>query len=336
MDLIQRKFKLRLHLNQMVSFSNKLLRPESFTEMTQCVRDKKIVRVFKTRELLTAFVVHKYPNEMLDNSVFDYYLQKYARDVVELYERIVSTKKRVNYVYFWHTTDKYIDYFNKWKAQDIHKILVPLAQEHQSLDKQKERYIDEAAAGDAYAQEIIEHMTLLQQKIRSQIASMAVTSVDELLAGAQELTIEETIIQDFNKSFWRQFYNSIKAQDYTQVPLFLQDFIQMVKGLVPNRTDIHAEMESIIDHELIHQQLINSALNTSDILTIMNYVIGIVEQLQAAADDQDTKMFRDLLADMFMKQFRYEEILTFFFSTVFKKLEKIKHALATLIQETPQ
>jgi hypothetical protein len=324
----------------MISFSQELLHSESFSILTRQVRDKKIVNTFKTRELLTAFVIDKYPNEMLDNSVLDYYLQKYARDIVDAYRNLVNatsmSKKRMLYVYFWHMTDKYIDYFNKWKAQDLHKILIPLAREHQSIDKQKERYVAEVTAGDAYALEIIEHMSLLQRKIRSQIASMAVTSVDELLAGVPELTIEETIIQDFNKSFWRQFYNSIKAQDYTQVPLFLQDFIQMVKELIPNRADIHNEMESIIDHELIHQQLINSALNTSDILTIMNYMISIVEQLQAAADDQDTKMFRDLLADMFMKQFRYEEILTFFFSTVFKKLEKIKHALATLIQETPQ
>lgn len=322
----------KVRITRMVNAKDSLFTPETFEGLSKELRlNKKLLRAFQgSKDVLTAFMVHRFPTDILDNSVFDYYLQYHAGILMSAYNKLIETQKPMYYHFFLYYIPTFVSYFNRWKEQDLHKLIVPMIQEVHRLEGTKTKYLEENS-DDAH--EIVEHLEKLQVKLKRQMLTLTGKDPDVLVADpdfARLPTMEESFVETFHNTFWRQFYDNTRNKDYTQVPLFIEDIKEMIKKLVPSRADIHETMNTQLDTTLITQMIEAQAMDGTTIFRQMTYIITLVRQLQAAVDDNDTEMFFGLLEDMFKKGFAYEEILTFFFSTVFRKLEKIKHQLSQL------
>lgn len=322
----------KIRLRRMTRMKAVVLETPTFNAFSKELRtNPALLRAFQgSKNALSAFMIHRFPTETLDNTVFDYYLQHHTNVLVNAYNNMIKSKKPMYYHFFWYYVDIFTAYFNKWKEQDLQKLIVPMIQEVHRLETTKTKYLEENSDD---AVEIVEHLEKLQHKLKTQMFSLTGKDPDELVANPEYSRIpnmEEAYIESFQRTFWRRFYDSVKEQDYTQVPLFVEDVKKMIKDLIPNRTDIHNTMEARLDTTLLSQMIENNAIDGTIIFNQMEYIIVMIRQLQAAEDDHDTSMFYGLIEDMFRKRFAYEEILTFFFSTVFRKLEKIKAALALI------
>lgn len=322
--LIQ-NWKNKYHIRKMRD--NQLLQPESFEKLAISLQNSKNIHVFKSREVLSFFMIQHYPQIVLGNSLFDYYLQFYANKMFESYKKMCESGKLMYYIHFWHCSTNYVNYFYKWKNQDSYKIILPLLQEYFHL---------QSSIDSDYYQDVITELSSIQEKLLKKIKSLYRGDVNKLIKEYAEnpMSLEQNVILEFHNKFWKDFYENLSNNDFTQVPMLLTDIFNMIKKIIPNREDIHNEYKTFIDTDLITQMINNNGLNDKDIHKYIQYIFSVIKQLQSASEDQNTEMCVTIIDDMFNKKFSHSQILTFSFSSIFQKLENILTQLQRLNGET--
>jgi hypothetical protein len=301
-------WKKSRHLNKM---SNKvLLKPESFEELAVELQKVENMATFRSRDVLVLFMIIHYPQVVIGNGLFDYYLQNYAAVLFASYTKMCETNKKMYYVHFWHNMDTFTKYFKKWKDQDRYRIMLPLLKEHHSLQLIINSNPDEDLS--TFNDSLISKMNSINRRNSKTVSQL----IEEY--ALSPVSMEESIILDFHDKFWRDFYKNIKAGEYQQVSMLLVDCIKMFNKILPNRPDI---IEQNIDIEIINQQINNNALSRESMQTYILNIFNLIRRVQSASEDNDTDTVIKLITEMFTKNFAIEQILTFSFSKIFKKLE---------------
>ena len=318
--------KVMMHLHMKKMKSNILLRPKTFEDLSFVLRTKKIFNTFKSRELSVFFMIIHYPEVVLGNGLFDFYLQNHAKVLFNSYEKMCNTGKLMYYVHFWHYAETFKNYFIKWKNQDQYRIVLPLLQEqYQVRQAMTHSYYDGNEDAREQLKKIDTQLTNDMQKIYH---GNIETLIEEYSQNPN--STEEIVFRQVHDKFWRDFDISISNNDYSQIPLLLTDVFNMIKKVIPNRLDIHEEYSNTIDTELITQMIHNNALSNESMKKYIQYIFGLIKQLQSASEDSDTQMVEDVIVDMFNKNFPNNHILTFSFGSMFRKLETIVQQLANL------
>lgn len=325
MSIIQ-KWKNHQHMTKMNN--NILLNPSSFEDLAVELKNKKNIQIFKCREVLVLFMIKHFPEVVLGNGVFDYYLQHKANKIFSSYKLMCnsesSTIRRMYYHHFWSLTDSFNEYFQKWKSQDIYRITLPLLQEYHALK--------DLITSERVDPESIPELTELLLRTESKIKQVYHRHGDteKLINEFVPVSLQETVILDFHNKFWRDFYTAISKKDYSQVPILLADILNLIKKIIPTRIDIHAEYTQTIDIVYITQLIESGILTGTDIHEYLKYIFGLIKTLESASEDTDTQMTESLITDMFAKKFNIEQILTFSFSKIMTKLETIITQLAAI------
>lgn len=135
----------------------------------------------------------------------------------------------------------------------------------------------------------------------------------------------KNIGETLHKAFW----DDVKSQLEKEPPNFLvivnllNDLKQMMMSCVPNRTDIHKDIDSHIDTELITGMIEKHCLDEGTILSIINFVFGYLKRFQSRSDDKKSKLWQDSINEKFVKGFKYADFFPVFFKEIFQKFETI-------------
>jgi len=321
-----RNWKINRHIKHMKYQMNTLLSPKSFEDLAICLKNNEIIKTFKSREILVSFMIQLYPDIVLGNSLFDYYLQNYAKTLVNSYRLLCTTGKKIYYHHYFYYAEKFIIYFKKWKNQDQYRILIPLLREYYSITQTIAEYENKRP-------DIVKGLYEIREKIIDKIKRVYQGDINRLIKEYVDHpeTIDEVISLDFHNKFWRNFYHSIQNNDYSQVPNILSDIIKKIKDIIPNRTDIHNELSETIDIIYIKQLIDNGLITNDDTKNYIFILFNIIKNLQSASEDNDTNQVMSIITDMFHKQFDTAPILTFSFSTILKKLDHIEVQLSQIL-----
>ena len=79
----------------------------------------------------------------------------------------------------------------------------------------------------------------------------------------------------------------LETKDLAWIKELCIEIIQRINQLTPNRTDLHQQLESSIDVELIIQMLNHSAIEISDFVQILNVTFDRLKLLCAPSQDID-------------------------------------------------
>ena len=135
----------------------------------------------------------------------------------------------------------------------------------------------------------------------------------------------KNIGETLHKAFW----DDIKAQLEKEPPNFivivnlLNDLKNMMMSCVPNRHDIHKDIDTHIDTELITGMIEKHCLDESVILSIINFVFGYLKRFQSKSDDKKNKLWQDSINEKFIKGIKYADFFPVFFKEIFEKFETI-------------
>ena len=134
----------------------------------------------------------------------------------------------------------------------------------------------------------------------------------------------KNIGETLHKAFW----DDVKAQLEKEPPNFLvivnllNDLKHIMMSCVPNRTDIHKDIDSHIDTELITGMIEKHCLNEGTILSIINFVFDYLKRFQSRSDDKKNKLWQDGINEKFVKGIKYADFFPVFLKKFLKNLKQ--------------
>lgn len=148
----------------------------------------------------------------------------------------------------------------------------------------------------------------------------------------QKETYEKQIskmYENIGVTLHQAFWDSIKQELEKEPPNFmvivslLTDLKNMMMSCVPNRKDIHNDIEIHIDTEFISDMIKNQCIDDRYILNMINFIIGYLKRFQSKSDDKKNKEWQDNINEKFVKGIKYADFFPIFFRDIFEKFESI-------------
>lgn len=131
------------------------------------------------------------------------------------------------------------------------------------------------------------------------------------------------------------FYNVLKERLELQPPDFdmlinlFAEIIHRLCNIIPNRKDIHKEIQESLDIDIFIQSIKNNAFSQNDMCKLINYCFGKILEYEAPARNSDTKQIRDkLLEETVNHNFKFSDVVPKFVLQFHQKMDEIENDIA--------
>jgi hypothetical protein len=250
-----------------------------------------------TIKIMASLMIVYHPTEILnspeENNIIEHNIKEYSRDVVAA---LISR----NTVRFDAMIDAYLSYFPIWKRVDKLFLLKNLYELYYEYEEFKKTPLQA---------DVAEGVAIQQANIIGQI--------NELSGG------ECQINKQLDDVYWVFLAEEIKATKYTRFIKILEDIKQLICAVVPSRTDIHREVNEIVDIEYISHMIEHDAIEDTYIFNMVNFLFEKLEAFQAAANDEDCKQWKAGLMGELANNIHYYDFFPKFFRELIKRFESI-------------
>lgn len=333
------KFKLKL-------FFNKNWETNSFNEMMSIVVDKEVIKLTNsilikllntetniyTKKFLSSFMISKNNDLVVTKETEqENNLIRISNILINLLKRVYNSKNTIDMYVNIRLFNKiyylYIRQFDLWKRQDEINIVNNLTLMYFDLEADKQKRYENI--DDETNKEFIDNITQEQKKLVEKI---------ELIGGKDGLEYLDNIKNEINAyrenvkelysaidtNMHNAYWNSIKIELEKNPPNFiviinlLNELKDMFLKCNPN---LKNELDSNIDIEFILDMLKNGVLDDNYILTMSNYIIKILRDLQCEEHDRELDKWATDMNEMFIKKGNYSEYFPMFFRYIFESIE---------------
>lgn len=259
---------------------------DSFSAVSQIIQEKKVIRLthklvnnydIKSREFLALWMMYKFPNE-----VFDKNINKTLLDKVN----ILFDKKDISLL------PKVILLFRSWKKNDSIALKNELFHKYHNfgialfnLEKSES------------TEEIIESINCLKICRKNILENALKIGGDKFVTKIKNYKPVVFNLHDLEKisekAFWDMIKEKFNNKNYDWIYVILEHIHNLFKNICPSRAEEFAE---IIDIPFIKQQVEHNVYTNMQNLAYK--LLEIVEDLQAAIHDKETKKLREQEFDL--------------------------------------
>lgn len=322
--------------------SNEKLCSYNFDELTKYIQNKENVENIKNflNLLMSALNLKLRLNTMNTRTFLTQYLFMYHSDIVlksndEVNEKMKSISYELslcfdslfndyslkNTLKFEELFNKYRQYFNDWKKRDSLIMIRPILKSYYELELIR----------DEFKKVNNKDFLHINRKLKSLEHNIKIIAGEEGLMYLKQKKIpvfkSEKMYGDVEKTvkkaFWDSIEENIENNKLEQIPLLLDDIKEMIKSMIKNKKYIE-NLDNQIDIEMVSNVLKSTNPDFKFIYNYISFLISKLFELQPPAEDQNTKLFKETIDNMFQKQEKVSKILRYFFENYFIKLEKIK------------
>ena len=253
------------------SFNNTsmLIQKKEIIEMTsQFVKDYNI----QSREFLALWMIYKFPHEIFGENIDK---QLYDTIVLLFEQKDVSLLASITLL------------FRQWKEKDNMKLRNELFYKYHNMgvslfNLEKSETTDEIEASKTCLRNCRKSVLENAHKIGGAEFVNKITNYKPIVYNLYDL---EKISE---KAFWDMVAEKFNHKNYDWIYVILEHVQTLFKNICPSRTE---EFNEIIDIPFIKQQVEHDAYTDMQNLTFK--LLEIVEDLQAAIHDQETKKLRE-------------------------------------------
>lgn len=142
-------------------------------------------------------------------------------------------------------------------------------------------------------------------------------------------TLLETLSLQLEKSIKKAYWDILES-DLSETPPKIDNLIikltelkHLIKICIPNRPDIHTEIDTNLDIEFIKHKINSEIFDYEELLKYTKYIFDKLKQLQSRDEDQSTKEFEQTINIMIEEELPIATILKHFLKYVFQKFENI-------------
>lgn len=152
--------------------------------------------------------------------------------------------------------------------------------------------------------------------------------VEEIIQ--QHNNIDDYIYETLKRAFWDKLQDDLLNKEYTGMINVLRELREKLCNLVPNRRDLHEEYHEFIDVDLIKQMLDNNAITPSYILSLVNYIISVLKQMDSLSEEYFYDMWQTELYKFLVDEgVANEVILPIFLRESYTRIELIEKHIET-------
>lgn len=306
----------------------------SFTELSKSLVNKELIlhlnkllfhlskklnkNFIKSRILLSCYTIVHYPKVVLsdsDNKI----LVNSAKSVLDTYNNFIEGKTTP--LIFFDTLNKFKLSFEEWRKNDLLRVLKPYINSYYQLSETLKFVKD----SNIWKKEIAKQ----QNKLKNHIFKIGGNPALKILNEYNPPTVvvdkqfKKQVKGIMRKAYWDIFEQDLKNNNYLLVPILLADLKNMLKKVIPNRNDIHKEIDDKIDVGYIKQLISNSVFSMENCYDLMLYVKNLIKDFEAPEDDKDTDDWWNKIKEK-MEGTKYYQFLPLFFKIAFLKIEKIQ------------
>jgi hypothetical protein len=273
-----------------------------------------------TKKFLSSYMFINHLEIVTNGDNYAVHIKELASEMVFSLDRIFENNMGMKYINEFMTNyEKYSSFFNRWKMREGLIMAREPIKTYINYKNLRTRETDK---------EKKEHYTQIMKKLRENIYLL---SGDEGIRCLNENKIpvfkDEKVFSDVEKTvrqaFWDVVRENFKENKNEQLITLLEDLKQLLIDTVQTK-DFTKELEEFLDLAIIKNMIDNNLLNLQSIQIYTAYLISIVKKIQAPADDQDTKLFEENVNNKIKNNEEMCDVLTYFFETMFAKVEKIK------------
>ena len=147
--------------------------------------------------------------------------------------------------------------------------------------------------------------------------------------------LKSVMLEKLKLAFWDKLQDEIKEKNYEGLLAVLNEIKVRICQLIPNRKDLHKNVEDAIDIQLIEQMLKHDALEDSYIFNVVQFIVTQLKELDSLRDEPFYEIWREqtnrrLISD----DPRLHVILPIFLRETMHRIDKIAFEISAF-KESP-
>lgn len=265
------------------------------------------------KKFMSLFMIHYFPKETM--SLKDGFLSKklecYSSNVIK-YIRKISINNRFIGLYKFLLKENiklYINTYDLWIKADKLFLIKELYEKY----FKQEKFIKET------------------KNIKPEIKENAIIMQEKILGKIQTLTPKGFKLNfELNKMYLDVFIYELENKNYDKLLETLEHVKNLLKPLVPNRPDIHSEIDEHIDIEWLKGIFNNEAFDDLFILKLFTFLFSMLERFQARACDAETEQWKTETMTLLYENKPLSSFIPRFLEKYVEKLKKIYTSINNL------
>jgi hypothetical protein len=303
------------------------------TLMTLTNKPKINISVKNINYFLSGFMVKFYPDDT--NCVDENILEK-ANNMITTYLKLLTVKgiKPLSlWCQFVSSYNNFVEVYQHWESAEINTQIEELAQHFWSsvgslsmeityteqqlneLIQQKEtgkteyegRNIDELIENiennltnwkEQYQKGYYELKNKVSEMVKKLNGNDGIKYFESLVPVFIDPSFTNEIKETVYKAFWDSVESDLTEEKYDKLVGLLREIKKYLMSCVPNRPDIHHEINSNINIELWRQMLEHNVYDYNDVVGLINYIYSkIIDWCPAVEKENNIKICDQILTD---------------------------------------
>jgi len=263
------------------------IKDNSFDDMCGFMMNKNNLKKYKLllkllgignihiKKFMSIFMLHYFPKETmtLQDGFLSKKLENYSCNIIKYLNKFLLNNCFVGLYKFLliENIKLYINTYDVWIKADKLFLIKELYQKY----FKQEKFINET------------------KNIKPAIKENAIYMRDKILGKIQLLTPEGFKLNfELNEIYLKVFAYELENDNYDKLLETLEHIKNLLKPMVPNRPDIHKEIDERIDIEWLKGIFNNEAFDDLFILNLFTFLFSMLERFQAQADDAETEQWK--------------------------------------------
>jgi hypothetical protein len=326
MDIIKKRIRIKKAKNAIRYFSKLNLEDENnFNKFTKCLHNKSVLNITKVmltrinmifdgtdvvnpRIFLMSYLINKFPDMILSVEKNKIESEIYELSCKLIYKINLLKQDLSNDIIFYLYINNFKKVYNEfngvfqlWQFMDKHELIQTCALRYDSLLKsfnfiKYESNFDEITKVETI--KIIEKQLIDTEK--------KIKSLDKTFDLKQYINLKNKVELNMNNIYWDNFKKDIEKDNYDCLLNSIKEIIKEICLLIPNRKDIHREIEEDIDIEFYENLIENRIISKKYFKKIFNWLL----KLSSPIREQELKDKWETLND-------YDEIFKFLYNIIY-------------------
>ena len=139
--------------------------------------------------------------------------------------------------------------------------------------------------------------------------------------------ISQRVGWNMRQAYWDKLEQDVLSNDYDNTLIILSEISERICMFVPNRTDLHQEIDDAIDITFLKQMLKHDAVDFTIIYKLIHFIITQLKQFDCIEDEPYYEIWREQVERRLKADGGPEihKILPKFFKECFYRIEKVDY-----------
>jgi hypothetical protein len=260
-----------LETDSFESLAKKLVSRDIISFTKEYIDELKATFFVESRDLLSAFMIYKYPKDVVGDEEDD--INKDVIEAAKLFLECDEEDRKRNLI-------KYVHHFKNWKNQDLEILQSQLFNEYHQLN------VDIANTEDTDKKFVFETVQKEIEKCALRVGGP--DFVKKIKSYAPVLLDINKLKDQYNKAHYDLICEQFKDGDFEKVKGMFTFIKNVFKQLINSEKEV---IDEIIDVDFIIQQLGSNSMSDNALLSVFDYMFELLSKIHSEARDADVKEY---------------------------------------------